>query len=66
VLVQINGKPTDVWDGCSLQDLMLERKMSARAVITELNGQIVQPEQRIETKLKPNDKLEMIHILGGG
>ena len=66
VLIQINAKPTEIADGCSLQDLMLERQMSARAVITELNGQMVQPEQRGKTKLKPNDKLEIIHILGGG
>ena len=66
MLLQINGKPADTAEGHSLQDLMLERKLSARAVITELNGQIVQAEDRSKTKLTQNDKLEIIHILGGG
>ena len=66
MLLLINGKPAETADGCSLQELMLDRKLSARAVITELNGQIVQPEQRSQTQLKQNDKLEIIHILGGG
>ncbi len=65
-MVQINGASTEIADGCSLLDLMLARKISARAVITELNGEVVRPEQRAKTKLSPDDKLEIIHILGGG
>ena len=64
--LQINGKPAETADGHSLYELMLERKLSARAVITELNGKIIQPEDRAQTILKPDDKLEIIHILGGG
>ncbi len=64
--LHVNGKTEEMADGFSLQDVMLERQLSARAVITELNGEIVQPEDRPKTKLKANDKLEIIHILGGG
>ena len=64
--VKINGSVVEIPDGCSLEELMLARKVSARAAITELNGEVIRPERRAKTKLNPNDKLEIIHILGGG
>jgi thiamine biosynthesis protein ThiS len=66
MLVKLNGKESDVTEFFSLQDLVQSRGLKKNMVIIELNGEIIRREQWDRTRLKSNDSLEIIQIIGGG
>jgi sulfur carrier protein len=66
MLININGKLAEVADKSSLHDLLNSRGINQKAVILELNGQIIRSECWSATALNQNDKLEIIRIIGGG
>jgi sulfur carrier protein len=66
MIVKINGEETDVAEDITIQKLVLERKLNQRTIIVELNGLVLKPDLWRYTILNPNDKLEIVRILGGG
>ena len=64
--IQLNGKKITIKTNYSLLDLLKKYKLSNKKVAIEYNGLIV-PRERFKKKyLKNNDKLEIVHFIGGG
>jgi sulfur carrier protein len=66
MIININGKETDVAGNIALQQLIIDRKLNQKQIIIELNGLVLKPNLWGSTVLSPNDKLEIIRIIGGG
>jgi thiamine biosynthesis protein ThiS len=62
----INGTERDFDSVSTLADLVQQLGMKADRVAIELNLDIVQRTEWSSTPLKPGDKLEIVHFVGGG
>ncbi len=64
--IQLNGKKISIKSKYSLLDLLKKYKLSDKKVAVEHNGIIV-PKINFKKKyLKNNDKIEIVHFIGGG
>lgn len=64
--VTINGKPTAVVTGSTIQNLLDQLRLDCQQVVVERNQDIV-PRQRFgEEFLAEGDTLEIVHFVGGG
>ena len=65
--IQVNGRLTGLPNtNVSLIDLILFLKLSHGRVAVELNERVVQKRDWATTKLKSNDRVEIVHFVGGG
>jgi thiamine biosynthesis protein ThiS len=64
--IQINGESQDFPSSLSLASLIDQLGMKADRVAVELNREIVPRDQWSQTTLKENDRLEIVHFVGGG
>ncbi|HKT51280.1 MAG TPA: sulfur carrier protein ThiS [Candidatus Angelobacter sp.] len=62
----INGESRDFPDGLTLAALVVQLGMKADRVAVELNLEIVPRGNWESTELKNEDKLEIVHFVGGG
>ncbi len=64
--IQLNGKKISIKTNFSLFELLKKYKLINKKVAVEHNGIIV-PKTRFKKKLlKNNDKVEIVHFIGGG
>jgi len=64
--IQLNGKKISIKSKYSLLDLLKKYKLLDKKVAVEHNGIIV-PKINFKKKyLKDNDKVEIVHFIGGG
>ena len=64
--IQLNGKKVVIKTNYSLFQLLKKYKLSNKKIAVECNGVII-PEISFKKKiLKDNDKLEIVHFIGGG
>ena len=64
--IQLNGKKTSIKSNFSLLDLLKKYKLMKKKVAIELNGRIVSKTNYKKKYLKNNDKVEIVHFIGGG
>jgi thiamine biosynthesis protein ThiS len=64
--VQINGGPREVEGDISLAQLITSLNLKAEQVAIELNQEVVRRAQWETTVLRPDDKIEIVHFVGGG
>jgi len=64
--IQINGKKITVKSNFSIFDLLNKLKLSNKKIAVECNGSIVQKIKYKKKYLKNNDKIEIVHFIGGG
>lgn len=64
--LQINGDEREFSDGLTLAELVAQLGMKSDRVAVELNREIVPRSQWGDTALHDNDKLEIVHFVGGG
>ncbi len=64
--IQINGEPREVEEDISLPGLIAGLKLKAEQVAIELNQKVVRRAQWESTVLHANDKVEIVHFVGGG
>jgi thiamine biosynthesis protein ThiS len=62
----INGEQRDFPDGLTVATLIAQLGMKPDRVAVELNLEIVPRTQWDKTALKNDDKLEVVHFVGGG
>lgn len=62
----LNGTPTPVDDGCTVSALLAHVELAAQRVAVEVNGAIVSRATQATTTLRPGDRVEIVHALGGG
>ena len=64
--IQLNGKKVVIKSNYSLFDLLKKYKLINKKVAIEYNGRIVSKNNFNQKILKENDKIEIVHFIGGG
>ena len=64
--IQLNGKKVDLKKNYSIFDLLKKYKLTNKKVAIEYNGTIIPKSSFRKKYLKSNDKLEIVHFIGGG
>ncbi len=66
IKIKINGKTNKIDDKTKLSDLIKNLKIPVKKVAIELNREIVDKKNLNKINLKVNDKIEIVHFIGGG
>ena len=64
--IQLNGNSYEVSNGTNLEDLLNKLKIKKNKVAIEVNGEIVEKSKYQKLVLNKNDKVEIVHFIGGG
>ena len=64
--IQLNGKKVFIKSNCNLLDLLKRYKLTNKKVAIEHNGIIIPKTNYKKKNLKDNDKVEIVHFIGGG
>jgi thiazole synthase/sulfur carrier protein len=62
----VNGEQAQVPPGTSVERLLDQLKLDRRKVAVELNEAIVPRSTYADTMLRPGDRIEIVHFIGGG
>ena len=64
--IQVNGEMVEVQEGATITALLAQMDLAERRVAIELNMEIIPRSQHAETQLSANDRVEVVHAIGGG
>ena len=64
--IKINGQLNIIDDKIKLSNLLKSLKVPLRKVAIELNKEIIDKKKLNNIYLKKNDKIEIVHFIGGG
>ena len=64
--IQLNGKKVAIKSNFSLFDLLKKYKLNNKKVAIEHNGEIIPKANYKKKNLKDNDRIEIVHFIGGG
>jgi len=64
--IQLNGDFYKVNKGSNLNELLNKLKIQTNKVAIEVNGVIVEKNKYSKLILNSNDKVEIVHFIGGG
>ncbi len=64
--IYINGKKKLIDEGLKLSRLIKDLKIPIKKVAIEINHKIINKKRTDVTYLKKNDKIEVVHFIGGG
>ena len=66
IKIRINGKIKSITDNYKMSDLVKNLKIPMKKVAIELNQEIIDKKKINKISLKKNDKIEIVHFIGGG
>jgi len=66
IKIKLNGKFIKIQDKTTLLSLTKNLKVPINKVAIELNQTIVNKKSLGKIKIKKNDKIEIVHFIGGG
>ncbi|MDA7443429.1 sulfur carrier protein ThiS [Candidatus Pelagibacter ubique] len=66
IKIKLNGKFSTINENLSLSIFLKELKIPVKKVAIELNQEIIDKNNLKTIKLKNNDKIEIVHFIGGG
>ena len=66
IKIKINGKFLLINENLSLSTFLKQLKIPFKKVAIELNQEIIDKNNLKTIKLKNNDKIEIVHFIGGG
>ena len=66
IKIKINGKIIKVKDNIKLSSFLKNLKIPTKKVAIELNQEIIDKTILDKINLKKNDKIEIVHFIGGG
>ena len=66
IKIKLNGKYIKIKDNITLFSLIKKTKVPINKVAIELNQEIINKKLLNKKKLKKNDKIEVVHFIGGG
>ena len=66
MLIQVNGEPWEVEENISLPELVAALNLKPEQIAIELNHNVVRRAQWDNTLLQADDKVEIVHFVGGG
>ena len=64
--IQLNGKKVFIKSNFSISDLLKKYKLTKKKIAIEHNGTIIPKIDYNKKFLKKNDKVEIVHFIGGG
>ena len=64
--IQLNGDPYEINNGSNLNELLNKLKIEKNKVAIEVNGEIVEKNKYQNLVLNTDDKVEIVHFIGGG
>lgn len=64
--LEVNGEVTQLADGASLHDLVIQLDIVGQRIAIEVNQDIVPRSQHALHLLNAGDKVEVVHAIGGG
>ena len=66
IKIGINGKFSTISENLNLSTFLKKLKIPLKKVAIELNQEIIDKNKTNKIKLKKNDKIEIVHFIGGG
>ena len=66
IKIKVNGKVKSISDNSRVSDLVKNLKIPIKKVAIELNKEIIDKKNISKIDLKKNDKIEIVHFIGGG
>ena len=66
IKIKANGKIKSIPDNYKMSDLINKLKIPIKKVAIELNQEIIDKKNIDKINLKDNDKIEIVHFIGGG
>ena len=66
IKIKINGKLNIIDERTKVSVLLRDLKVPLRKVAIELNREIIDKKKLNKIILKKNDKIEIVHFIGGG
>jgi sulfur carrier protein len=64
--IQLNGDTRTISADLSLLGLLQSLELDERAVVVELNREIIRKNHLAEGTIKDGDQIELVHFVGGG
>ena len=64
--LQLNADSYEINSGSSLNELLKKLKIEKNKVAIEVNGEIIQKDKYPNLILNKDDKVEIVHFIGGG
>ena len=64
--IQLNGDPHEVINGTNLNELLNKLKLQKNKIAIEVNGEIIEKSKYPNLILRRDDKVEIVHFIGGG
>ena len=66
MLIQVNGEYRELEDNSSLTKLISDLNLKPEQIAIELNQSVVRRMHWPETMLREDDRVEIVHFVGGG
>ena len=66
IKIKVNGKAATVLNNSKLSDLLKNLNIPIKKVAIELNQEIIDKKRSSNIRLKKDDKIEIVHFIGGG
>ena len=66
IQIKLNGRFVKIQDKTTLLSLLKKLKVPIKKVAIELNQTIVNKKSLGKIKIKKNNKIEIVHFIGGG
>ena len=66
IKIKINGKIKSITQDSDLSEVLKNLKIPLNKVAIELNEEIIDKKKINKIKLNKNDKIEIVHFIGGG
>ena len=66
IKIKLNGRQRLVNENLKIQNLVTDLKIPIKKVAIELNQVILDKKKINKIRLKKNDKIEIVHFIGGG
>jgi len=64
--IQLNGEAQQIKQGSTVSDMLETMGFSGKRVAIEYNQEILPKSQHGQTVLLSNDRVEIVHAIGGG
>ena len=64
--IQLNGDTYEINHGTNLNELLNKLKIQKNKVAIEVNGEIIEKNKYLNLILNKDDKVEIVHFIGGG
>ena len=66
IKIKLNGKISEITNNLTLLGYIKKLKVPLKKVAIELNYEIIDKSKLNKIKIKKNDKIEIVHFIGGG